>query len=348
MEAKFLTRNKEGNMTITKKSAGAILVVGGAGYIGSHVCRALSQQGFLPVTLDNLSTGHQELVHWGPLERGDIRDTFFVENVIKKYSPLAVIHLAAHLAVGESVINPSKYYENNVLGSLRLLDMCVKHQIDKFIFSSTAAVYGCSECELIDESHPTNPINPYGSSKLMVEKILKDYEKAYGLRYIALRYFNAAGADPDLEIGCIQNTATNLIPILMQLQAGSRASIEVFGHDYPTRDATAMRDYIHVTDLANAHVKAVQYLEKNGSSHIMNLGTGHGHTVLEVIHAVEQETKKPVNYRFGDRRQGDPTSLIAKSDLAQKTLEWTPIYSDLKTIVATAWAFHQKQFSRDL
>ena len=323
-----------------------ILVAGGAGYIGSHTCKALAAAGYAPVVLDNLSAGHRWAVKWGPLVVGDIADRALVVKTLKRFNVQAVIHFAAHGYVGESIQQPRKYFDNNVRKTLSLLDALLDAGVNKLIFSSSCATYGIPRSLPIAEDHPQDPINPYGASKLFVENILKWYEPAYDLRYTNLRYFNAAGADPDGEIGEDHTPETHLIPLVIAAAQGSNSAIEVFGTDYDTADGTAVRDYIHVCDLATAHVKAVDRLLAGEASASVNLGTGHGHSVRDVISAVEAMSCRAVLVIEGHRRSGDPPALIANPRVGQSLLGWKPLKSDLQTIVRTAWEWHQSQRSR--
>lgn len=319
-----------------------ILVTGGAGYIGGHVCKALAGAGYLPVAYDNLATGHRQSVKWGPLEEGDISDRETLDNVIARLKPAAVMHFAGFIAAGESVNNPGKYFRNNVGGSLTLLEAVRDHKIDKFIFSSTAAVYGNPQYTPLDEKHPKNPINPYGKSKLMIEEMLEDFGRAHALRHVSLRYFNASGADPASDLGENHDPETHLIPLVIQSALKKSGPIQVFGTDYSTPDGTAIRDYIHVTDLAEAHLKALHYLEKGGQSAAFNLGTGQGYSVTEVIQTVETVTGMKVATQKTGRREGDPPILIAEAGLSARILDWKPLHSDLKEIISTAWKWHRR------
>lgn len=321
----------------------AILVTGGAGYIGSHTCKALAQAGYTPVTYDNLVYGHEWAVRWGPLEQGDIQDRVALDAVIAKYRPQAVIHFAAYAYVGESVSDPGKYYRNNVAGTLTLLEAMRDHAIGRIVFSSTCATYGIPPTVPIVEETPQHPINPYGASKLMVERILADFGPAHALGWIALRYFNAAGADPDTQIGEAHDPETHLIPLALDAAAGRRPALTVFGHDYDTPDGTCVRDYIHVSDLAQAHVLALAALERGVPSQPINLGNGAGFTVREVIASVERVTGLSVPCILGDRRAGDPPALISDAARARKTLGWNPQLADIDAIISTAWAWHQRQ-----
>lgn len=319
-----------------------ILVTGGAGYIGSHACKALAHAGHTPVTYDNLVYGHRRAVRWGPLEEGDIADRARLDAVIETYRPVAVLHFAAYAYVGESVADPGKYYRNNVAGTLTLLEALRDHGVSRLIFSSTCATYGMPQDVPITESHPQNPINPYGASKLMIERMLADFETAHGLRSIALRYFNAAGADPDAEIGEAHDPETHLIPLVLDAAAGRRPSITVNGDDYDTPDGTCIRDYIHVTDLAEAHVLALRALERGAPSGACNLGNGQGFSVREVIERARRVTGCTIPVEIGPRRPGDPPRLVGDARQAHRTLGWTPRHADLDTILATAWAWHRK------
>ena len=286
-----------------------ILVTGGAGYIGAHACKALARAGYTPITYDNMVYGHAAAVKWGPLEEGDITDYARLEAVMRKYNPKAVMHFAAYAYVGESVEKPSKYYRNNVAGTLTLLESMRSCGIDKIIFSSTCATYGMPEQIPIPEDHPQNPINPYGRSKLMIEWILKDFAAAYDMRYVSLRYFNAAGADPDAEIGEDHDPETHLIPLVLDVASGKRDHIEIFGTDYDTPDGTCIRDYIHVTDLADAHLLALEYLMNGGKSDVFNLGNGNGFSVREVIAAALKITGCDIPYSgIGPKSRGSTGS----------------------------------------
>ena len=317
-----------------------ILVVGGAGYIGSHINKMLYQQGYETVVYDNLVYGHKEAVLWGTLEVGDLSDRDRLESVFEKYSIDAVFHFAAYAYVGESVGNPSKYYNNNVTNTLQLLDVMMKYGVKYIVFSSTCATYGIPGRVPITEDMPQSPINPYGASKLMVERILKDYHAAYGLNYCCLRYFNAAGADPEGEIGESHTPETHLIPLVLAAAAGDREAVKVFGTDYPTRDGSCIRDYIHVTDLADAHLRAMDYLKRGGERTCMNLGNGIGNSVLEVIRAAEDVTGRRVPVIMDERRAGDPPALTGSAELAKQLLGWEPVYGDIKTILSHAWNWY--------
>ena len=329
-------------MDKTIKKAIPILVTGGAGYIGAHACKTLSHAGYLPITYDNLVYGHREAVKWGPLEEGDIIDQQRLETVLQKYNPAAVMHFAAYAYVGESVENPAKYYRNNVAGTLSLLESMRNCNIDKIIFSSTCATYGMPEQIPLPEHHPQNPINPYGRSKLIIEWVLQDFAVAYDFKYVLLRYFNAAGADPDVEIGEDHDPETHLIPLILDVALGRRKRLEIFGTDYSTPDGTCIRDYIHVSDLADAHLLAMKYLDDGGQSAVFNLGNGNGFSVREVIAAARKITGKNIAGKATVRRPGDPAVLIGSSDKIRKILGWKPLYDSLDTIITTAWQWHKK------
>jgi len=319
-----------------------VLVTGGAGYIGSHTCKALSTAGYQPIVYDNLVYGHDWAVKWGPLEKGDTGDFDRVVKVIEKYHPIAVVHFAAYAYVGESVENPGKYYRNNVMGTLGLLEAMQYCGVDRFVFSSTCATYGMPTTELIGEDHPQQPINPYGHSKLMVEQILRDFDEAFGLKSISLRYFNAAGADPDCEVGEDHNPETHLIPLVLDTAAGKRPHITIYGNDYDTPDGTCIRDYIHVSDLADAHVLTLEALDRGHGTDAINLGVGLGYSVQEVIDAARSVTEREIVCENGARRPGDPSRLVSAVERASDVLGWQPRYPDLDTIVKTAWNWHQR------
>lgn len=317
-----------------------ILVIGGAGYIGSHMVRMLAKQGYNPVVFDNLSKGHREAVANYPFELGDLGDKARLTEVFKKYGIEAVMHFAAFAEVGESVKEPSKYYHNNVAKVLDLLDALVENDIKYFVFSSTAATFGEPVRPKIDESHPQNPINPYGNTKLMVEKILADFDTAYGLKATALRYFNASGADDSGEIGESHNPETHLIPIVLQAAAGKRASIKMFGTDYPTPDGTCVRDYVHVNDLARAHILALEKMFKDNVSERFNLGSGNGFSVAEIVKEAKRITGIDFTVEKAPRRDGDPAVLVADSAKAERILGWKPQYN-LTRIIETSWNWEQ-------
>jgi UDP-arabinose 4-epimerase len=320
--------------------AKTILVTGGAGYIGSHTCKALSMAGYLPIAYDNLVYGHRDFVKWGPFEQGDIADQDRLQEVIRKYGPEAVVHFAAFAYVGESVEEPAKYYRNNVAGSLTLLEAMRSQGLRKIVFSSSCATYGIPLSLPISENHIQHPVNPYGWSKLVVEQMLKDFDRAYGIRSIALRYFNAAGADPDNEIGEDHSPETHIIPLVLDAALDIRPRVTIFGDDYPTPDGTCIRDYIHVTDLAEAHVLALKKLEAGSASSAFNLGTGLGYSVKEVIAAAEHVTGKRIPTMIGPRRPGDPERLVSDPGSAMRELGWQPRYGDITTILRHAWNWH--------
>jgi UDP-glucose 4-epimerase len=319
-----------------------ILVTGGAGYIGSHCCKELSKKGFHPITIDNLVYGHKNFVKWGEFSQGDLGNPADIKKCFSRHKIDAVMHFAAYAYVGESVEDPLKYYENNLRNTIQLLHAVLEHDVKYFVFSSTCATYGNPEKTPIDENHPLNPINPYGRTKRMIEEILGDYQAAYGLKYISLRYFNAAGADPDAEVGEDHDPETHLIPLVLDVAAGKSQAIKVFGTDYQTPDGTCIRDYIHVTDLARAHILALQHLMDGANSSVYNLGNGQGFSVLEVIERARKITGKNITLENSDRRPGDPPVLIASNEKAIKELSWKPQYAEIDDIIGTAWRWHQK------
>jgi UDP-glucose-4-epimerase GalE len=320
--------------------ARTVLVTGGAGYIGSPAAKALTQHGDRVVVYDNLAAGHRQAVRYGPLVEGDITDVASLRDALRRHSIFAVMHFAAFLDVGESVRQPARYYRNNVIGALSVLEAMVAESVGYFVFSSTCATYGEPKETPIPETHPQQPINSYGETKLAVERALPHYERAYGLRSIALRYFNAAGADPDGEIGEDHHPEIHLIPRAIEAATGGRG-LQVFGDDYPTPDGTCLRDYIHVSDLAEAHVLALDALAAGGASAAYNLGTGEPRSVREVIDTVERVTGRKVPWTLAPRREGDPAALYAAAGKARAELRWTPRYPDLDSIVGTAWAWHR-------
>jgi UDP-glucose 4-epimerase len=322
-----------------------VLVAGGAGYIGSHTCLDLFANGFVPVVYDNLSNGHAEFVKWGPLEVGDIRDRGNLEEVLKKHKPVAIVHFAAAIEVGQSVKDPAAYYDNNVSGTITLLRAAQATGIDKLVFSSTCATYGIPVSTPMEESHPQLPINPYGRSKLMVEQILRDLDLYEGFRSFILRYFNAGGADPEGRIGEWHSPETHAIPIAIEAALGRRPYFEVLGTDYGTRDGTCVRDFVHVLDLASAHTRAVEHLLTNGESHVLNLGTGHGTTVKEMLETIQHVVGKQLKLKYGPRREGDSPVLVADSTSAKQTLGWSPRH-DLRSIVDSAWNWHSNCMPR--
>jgi UDP-glucose 4-epimerase len=318
-----------------------ILVIGGAGYIGSHMVDTLLEKNYPVITLDNLSTGHRDAVRGGEFILGDCGDVELLNSLFSQHKISAVMHFAAYSLVGESAKTPFKYYDNNVSKTLRLLQCMHEHHVRHFIFSSTAAIFGEPEYSPIDAKHPKNPINPYGRSKWMVEQILQDFDTAHGLKSISLRYFNAAGADPVKGLSERHQPETHLIPLVLQAAAGQRNHIDIFGDDYDTPDGTGIRDYIHVSDLCDAHLLALEYLRKTNTSTAFNLGNGTGFSVREVIETVKKVTGKDFKIIVGERRAGDPARLVAESSGAKKILGWKPKYSELEKIISDAWEVMQ-------
>ena len=314
-----------------------ILIVGGAGYIGSHMVKQLALSKHEVVSLDNLSCGYKDAVKYGELVIADMGDTDVLDQLFSKHKFDAVMHFAAFIEVGESVINPGKYYHNNVSNTQVLLDAMVKHDIKHFIFSSTAAIFGEPQYTPIDEAHPQSPINPYGRTKLMVEQMLEDYDKAYGLKSTCMRYFNAAGADPEGELGERHNPESHLVPLILQAASGRREDIKIFGQDYATDDGTCVRDYVHINDLCEAHSLALTRMQKTGNSARYNLGNGKGFSVQQVIDSAKQVSSKDFKVVITDRRAGDPAVLVADSTLARQELGWLPKFDQLETIIETAW-----------
>jgi UDP-glucose-4-epimerase GalE len=323
-------------------SEGTVLVTGGAGYIGSHACQALEAAGFLPITYDNLSRGFPGLVRYGPLEEGDIRDERGLLDVIARHKPVAAMHFAAFAYVGESVEQPALYYRNNFVGALTLIDTLRMAGIDKLVFSSTCATYGTPKRQPISETETQAPINPYGRSKLMVEHVLTDYRGAYGFKSVSLRYFNACGAHPSGEIGEMHDPEPHLVPRVLMAAKGAIEAVDVYGTDYPTPDGTAIRDYIHVCDLADAHVAALRYLLAGGETTAVNLGTGRGHSVNEIIAAAKRATGCDIPVRYAPRRAGDPPELVADASLARQTLGWSAQWLDIEAVIASAWKWHSQ------
>jgi len=319
-----------------------ILVAGGAGYIGSHINKLLNERGYRTVVFDNLVYGHREFVRWGEFVLGDLSDIEQIRLTFRKYPVKAVMYFAAFAYVGESVEDPQKYYINNVANTLNILRVMREFDVKYFIFSSTCATYGNPVEIPITEDHPQNPINPYGQSKLMVERILSDYSTAYGLKNVALRYFNAAGADPDQEIGEWHDPETHLIPLVLDAAIGRRENIKVFGTDYDTPDKTCIRDYIHVTDLADAHILALEYLLDGGRSDVFNLGNGNGFSVKDVIETAREVTGREIVDVASPRRPGDPAVLVGSSKKTSEVLGWRPAYFELRRIIETAWNWHRK------
>jgi len=319
----------------------AILVTGGAGYIGSHTCKALRRAGFDPITYDNLGRGNPEAVKWGPLEVGELADKAHLRETLARYRPLAVIHFAAFAYLGESNTEPALYYQNNVGGTAALLDALRESKIDKVVFSSSCAVYGAPASVPIVEETQMAPLNPYGTTKMICERMLQDCALAFPLRYIALRYFNAAGADPDGEIGECHVPETHAIPLLLEAAAGESPAFTIYGEDYPTADGTCVRDYIHVADLADAHVKATRALLEGAENTAFNLGTGRGWSVRELIRTIREVTGRDVPIIVGGRRPGDPPTLVANAARVRHQLDWRPRYPDIATQVRHAWAWRQ-------
>ena len=320
-----------------------ILVTGGAGYIGSHVCKALAAEGIEPVVVDNLSRGHEWAVKWGPLIRADLTDFETLSQAIASCSPAAVIHLAGFTYVGESTEKPLLYYRNNVAGTLNLLRVMAEQGIRFLVFSSSAAVYGIPAATPTSESHPLAPINPYGFTKMVIERVLEDAAKADELQSISLRYFNAAGADPEGEIGEEHDPETHLIPLVLAVAKGAKPTLTIFGNDYDTPDGTCVRDYIHVSDLASAHVLALKNLAAGGRTRAFNLGTGTGYSVMEIISAVEKVTGRRIKTLTGHARTGDPPRLVSEVSAAVDALGWKAVNSDLETIIETAWHWMNRQ-----
>jgi len=323
-----------------------ILITGGAGYIGSHINKLLSESGHETIVFDNLIRGHAEAVKWGKLENCDLGDIGKLKLLFDRYQFDTVFHFAAYAYVGESMANPAKYYRNNVANTVNLLDVMLENGTKHIVFSSSCATYGVPQSVPIKESTEQNPISPYGRTKLIMEQILSDYSTAYGLRYICLRYFNAAGADPSGEIGECHDPETHLIPLVLDAAADSRKTINVFGTDYPTRDGSCIRDYIHVSDLARAHILAMKYLKNGGENCCINLGNGAGISVFEIIDAVRRITGKDICINLCDRRPGDPPELIGSAEMAKNLLGWEPHLSDVDTIIRDAWRWHRKNIKR--
>jgi len=318
-----------------------ILVTGGAGYIGSHTCLALSERGYTPVVYDSLVNGHREFVQWGPFEQGDIRDQQRLEQVIQAYKPAAIVHFAGLIEVAESITNPIAFFDNNVSGSLALFACALRAGIDKVVFSSTCATYGIPQEIPMRESHPQSPISPYGTSKLLVEKLLADLSTFQNLRSVILRYFNAAGADLKGRIGERHNPESHVIPIAIDVARGARPVFRIYGSDYPTPDGTCIRDFIHVADLADAHARGIDYLLGGGASVALNLGTGQGTSVKQLVHVIERMSNIRLPIEFAARREGDPPQLIADNTKAKMTLQWQP-FQQLEDIVKSAWNWHRR------
>lgn len=317
-----------------------IIVTGGAGYIGSHACKALKVAGYTPITVDNLITGWRDAVKFGPFEQADLCERDQLDPIFEKYNPIAVIHFAALSQVGESMTEPAKYWRNNVLGSLNLIEACVKYDVKNFVFSSTCATYGDQDNVVLDENSVQLPINSYGASKKAVEEILSNMEQAYGLNSVIFRYFNVAGADPDGEIGEFHQPETHLVPLILQAIDGQRDALTIFGTDYDTADGTCIRDYVHVCDLVDAHILGLQHLQSGGTSDVFNLGTGSGFSVREMIKEAGAITNRPVPVKEGVRRPGDCTKLVSGSQKAKDVLGWNPRRSTPKEMIADAWRWH--------
>jgi len=322
---------------------GKILVTGGAGYIGAHTVKRLVQSGHDVVVLDNLSTGHRDFARFCDFMQGDVRDPVLLDSLFSSRAIGAVIHFAAASQVGESVCDPLFYYQNNVSGALALLGAMRKHMVNTLVFSSTCAVYGPPFDGLLTEDHAIAPLSPYAATKYMIERIMEDMARAQGLKYVALRYFNAAGADTEAEVGERHLPETHLIPLVLQTALGQRDHLDIMGDDYPTPDGTAIRDYVHVLDLADAHIQALQYLRGGGAPRAFNLGNGQGHSVLQIVNAAREITGRSIDVRMAPRRAGDSTRLVGDATLAREVLGWNPAYADIRDILATAWAWHQKE-----
>ena len=318
-----------------------VLVSGGAGYIGSHACKALKQQSFIPVTFDNLITGWSNAVKFGPFERGDLLNKADIDRVFKEYAPVAVMHFAALSQVGESMQQPGLYWQNNVMGSLNLIQTAVEHGCMDFVFSSTCATYGDQDGVVLDEDSPQHPINAYGASKRAVENILTDFQAAYGLNHVIFRYFNVAGADPEAEVGEFHQPETHLIPLILDAVDGKRDALTIFGTDYDTPDGTCIRDYVHVCDLVDAHILGLKWLQDGRGSRIFNLGTGAGFSVREVVDQAGHVTNRPVPIIEGARRPGDCTKLVSRSSRAVTELGWSADRSNMKQMITDAWRWHQ-------
>lgn len=326
--------------------ANVVLVTGGAGYIGSHVCKALANAGFVPVTYDNLSQGHDWAVRWGPLERCDLLETGRLFEVVQLVRPIGVVHLSGCAYVGESMVDPIKYYRNNVMGTINLLDAMRAGNVDRLVFSSSCTIYGVTDARPIGEDQPQRPLSAYGHSKAMIEQILRDSGSAYGLRSVSLRYFNAAGADAAGDIGEAHDPETHLIPLVLRAADDPGAPVSVFGSNHPTPDGTCVRDYVHVHDIASAHVLALQHLEKGPCTQGFNLGTGCGHSVREIIAAARRVTGRDIAFVDAPPRPGDAPTLLADATLARKVLGWRPEWQDIDAIIESAWHWHRRNNSR--
>lgn len=320
-----------------------ILITGGAGYVGSHTVKELLKLGYSTLVLDSLINGHRELVRGGELVEGDLQDRALLEDIFARHSVEAVMHFAAFAYVGESVTDPGKYYRNNVCGTLNLVEAMLKARVNKIIFSSTCATYGHPQEIPITEKHLQNPVNPYGGSKLMVERILRDFEQSHGLRSVIFRYFNAAGADPETQIGEWHEPETHLIPLVLDVAAGKQKVVKIFGTDYDTYDGTCIRDYIHVTDLADAHIQGLKHLQAGKNSDVFNLGNGQGYSVRQVIEWAERITGRQIEVQKAPRRLGDPAMLVGSAEKAQTVLGWKTRFPKLEDIISTAWKWHQRQ-----
>ncbi len=331
--------DRSGEVPVTR-----ILVTGGAGYVGSHACKALADAGLEPVVFDNLGGGHERAVRWGPLERGDLLDRDAISDVVRRYRPAGAMHFASLINVGDSVHEPGLYWRNNVAGAINLCEALAAGGVGALVFSSTCAVYAPTDAPTLNERLPFGPISPYGNTKRAIEILLGDFEGAHGMRSVILRYFNAAGADAGGGVGEDHDPETHLIPLALAAAAGDRAALGVYGGDYPTPDGTCVRDYVHVTDLADAHVRAIRHLLAGGASDAFNLGAGRGYTVREVIAAIERATGRPVPANDEPRRAGDAIRLVADIAHAREMLGWSPSHSSLDNIVATAWAWYRERF----
>ncbi len=318
-----------------------VLVTGGAGYIGSHACKVLKASGYIPITYDNLSTGWQDAVKFGPFVRGELSDRGKLDKVFAEFSPVAVVHFAALSQVGESYENPGLYWRNNIVGSLTLVEAAVAAGCMNFVLSSTCATYGDQDNVVLDENSAQNPTNSYGSSKRAIEEILRDFERSHGLRHVIFRYFNVAGADPEGEVGEFHQPETHLIPVMLDVIDGKRPALTIYGTDYDTPDGTCIRDYVHVMDLVDAHVLGLKWLEDGKENRIFNLGTGHGFSVRQVIDQSAAVTNRPLDCKIGPRRAGDSAVLVSGSDRAKVDLGWIPERSNLPEMIADAWQWHQ-------
>jgi UDP-arabinose 4-epimerase len=323
-----------------------VLVTGGAGFVGSHACKALARAGYVPITFDNLERGHEWAVKWGPLERGDLRDEKDLQRAFEAWRPSAVMHFAAYAYVGESTAEPAKYYDINVGGTAKLLKACAAFGCDKIVFSSSCATYGIPERLPLREDDAQAPVNPYGYTKLVVERMLKEAEAAHGIRHMVLRYFNAAGADPDGELGEMHEPETHLVPLVLFAAMGRLPSIKIFGDDYATPDGTCIRDYVHVSDLADAHVGAIDRLAKGGPSDTFNLGNGHGFSVAEVVRAGERIAGREVRSEIWPRREGDPPRLVSDSNKARELLNWQPRFPGLDEQMGHAWEWFRDRMPK--